>query len=160
MEEIYKLAAHVQTPIALAALALAVLFGLYRAFLKLGIFPKLPAKHATRLLGLFLTLTFLLVLVTVLLWFFQMRWTNDPRDARVRINFKNAPLHDIFMSCAQQAGAALALDKSLGGTLSIGTDGKLSEVLDQICEVEQCVWDLHAGRPPILFVNSRTNGPH
>jgi hypothetical protein len=172
-EAIFRIAAQVSTPIGLAALVIAVLFGLYRGVLKQRVFSPLGRDLTHRLLSLLLWLVFSLAVITLILWFVgtalhpqssngPQQVAADPADTQIAIDFREAPLREILLACAKQAGAALATDRGIGGKLSIHTDGKrrLAEVMNQICEVVGCTWEVHAGHPPVLFVNSKGNAPN
>ncbi len=170
MDAILRLAAHVTSPIGLTALVIAALFGLYLAILKLPIFPRLPQNLAFRLLRLIALLGFWIAVVIAVFWYlgtvFPRPAADAPskgavslRDSIVEVEVRNAPLQEILQSCARQVGAALVLDKNLRGNLSISDRGKLSGIMNGICEAFNCTWTIVDGNPPALLVRPKAMAP-
>ncbi len=73
-------------------------------------------------------------------------------DAKISIDLKRASLRETLASFAQIGGGDLVIEPSVGGQVTLRTDGATTfEILDQICKHHhlQCYW---GGRPERLTV--------
>lgn len=163
--EIFEAAAKIANPYALAAFAVA---GIVALLLKL--FPKISTSAAAKILHSVVKYSFSLG-VLALVFSFVLALVNDLSDAeevgrlsetKVEISARNETLERILRRCADQAGLALALDPSFEGSvrMSLQAQGKLSGILDNVCEVGNCAWQVEPGpQQPVLFVRAAETKP-
>lgn len=84
--------------------------------------------------------------------------TTKIEDRVVDLQFtKPTDLKEILAECAKQAGVVLALDQNVGGNISLVLKGPVSSVMDNICTLEGCRWEIVDGNPPALLVRKKNS---
>jgi hypothetical protein len=151
----YDIIRYVKSPITLAALFIIALASLLTVIVK-----RRSNKRTTWLFILFLVSCVAIVLIAI--------WAPSPplspgrlEDRVVDLHFtKETDLKEILAECARQLDVALAFDQSLAGKkLSLSSKAMLSSVMDQICAVEGCRWEVAEGHPRALLVRMRASVP-
>lgn len=69
MNALFEIASAVKTPLALAGIVVVALYLIFKAILKLNIFPKLARKDTFQLINRIMTYLFILALIAIVLGF-------------------------------------------------------------------------------------------
>jgi hypothetical protein len=165
----------VTTPLILGGLAVFLFFYILR-FVITKYKGRLQERDLFKLLMRIVDLGFRLALVSTVLGFFGYvlvlvleHWVHnqpsDPRDRTCEINPEREPeqteLRVVIQNCAKQVDLVTAIGPGLDGNLRLSTKkGTLRAIMNEICELKGCDWDIKPGNPPVLFVNPRSNPPH